>query len=161
MVRDTFISFPLRSFLSVFAPLSTVFMMFSCQKLQVLCLICLLPLLVIRFSGAGSFEGGNETVLHPLTLLPLFGTLETCQFHGIEHFIPRLSVLLKGICFRKLRCSWESEEDIRRAITCVNACSNTLEYVDVCSLIHGTSPSASLVLLAPSSNLRLNQGTHL
>ena len=154
----------LRSFLLGIASLYAVLMIYPSQQLQVLSLICSLPLLedlVIRFSGALGWEGGNETVLHPLTPPPLTGTLETYRFQGVEHFIPRLLDQLKGVHFRKLECWWDSEEDIQRAVTCVDACSNTLEYVDVCSLVHGTFTSAFVVCLAHNSDLRLNQGARL
>ena len=60
----------------------------------------------------------------------LTGTLNIDRFQGIEHFIPRLLDLSKGIRFRKLECWWDSEEDIQRTMTCIDACSDTLEYVD-------------------------------
>ena len=93
--------------------------------------------------------GGVETVLHPFTLPPLTGTLKIYRLQGFEYFIPRLSDLSKGIRFRKLECSWNSEGDIRWTMTCVDACSNTLERIDVCSLIHGTFTPAVFGRLTP------------
>ena len=85
--------------------------MYQSQQVQVCSLICSLPCLkdlYISVSMAGDLSCGDDTVAYPFTRPQLTGTLKLHQFRGIEHFIPRLIDLLKGICFRKLEW-WGSE----------------------------------------------------
>ena len=128
-----------------------VYMPDSVEQHHLCSLICSLPLLedlCVGRSSAGNVGGSHgirETVLHPSTPPMLTGTLKIDRFQGIEHFIPRLLDLSKGIRFRRLECWWDSKEDIQRTMTCIDACSDTLEYVDVCSLIRGMFISVSVV----------------
>ena len=115
-------------------------MLYQSQQVQVCSLICSLPCLedlYISVSMAGDLSCGDDTVAYPFTLPPLTGTLKLHQFRGIEHFIPRLSDLLKGIRFRKLEW-WGSEWNTQQSAILLDACSSTLEDIDVWLTIGGT-----------------------
>lgn len=130
--------------------------------LQILTLICSLPhledLILVNFEVAN--EPGDGTVPQPPSSPPFTGTLEIDRPQRVGCLLHRLLSLPNGLRFRQLRCAWDVEDGFRRTISLLDACSNTLERVDLdSSPTFGEShPSASVVGPAPSLDSRLNQG---
>ena len=112
------------------------------DKLRVYSLIFSLPRLedlCISISTAVTLDWpwDYETAACPSTPPPFTGTLELHRFRGIEHFIPQLLDLSKGVHFRKLDWSG-SEWDAQQSSILLDACSTTLEDIDVRPTIRGT-----------------------
>lgn len=88
----------------------------------------------------------DDSAFQPWTSPPLNGILTICQPHnglmiyrphGTKHFIRLLSDLPNGIRFREFKFMWDLEEDLLGTTTLVEACSNTLEHVDIESWVYG------------------------
>jgi hypothetical protein len=70
-------------------------------------------------------------VFQPPTSPPLTGTLELYLHEGMEYAIYRLLEVPSGVHFRKLDFKWYFEEDLRCIMALVEACSDTLEYIEI------------------------------
>lgn len=78
----------------------------------------------------------DDPVFRSVTSPPLTGTLSVREFTGLEHIVRRLLDLPSGIHFQKSRFWWYSGIELPWMTTLVEACSRTLEYIDVSSRIH-------------------------
>ena len=111
------------------------------SDLQVLTLICFLPhledLKLIDLWVA--HRNGDNTGFQPPTSPPLTGTLTVDRPRGVEHLLPGLLELPNCIRFRKVECLLDSVVDIRWTVALVEACSNTLERVEIRSHVFGKS----------------------
>ena len=77
-------------------------------------------------------DDDKKTTFQPLTSSPLTGTLVLDPTSGVEPATRRLLELLNGVHFWKLTCSCDSqEEELRCIMAVVEACSDTLESIDV------------------------------
>ena len=84
---------------------------------------------------------GDDTVFKPSASPPLSGTLEITWTEGVEGLVTQLLDLPSGIHFRKFKFLWnmDMETDVRWVMALVEACSNTLEHIDLESRVGGTS----------------------
>lgn len=105
----------------------------------------------------------DNAVFQLLTSPPLTGTLAISRSHK-EHLVAWLLDLPNGLCFQKFEFLWRGETDGQWVTALVEACSDTLEHVDLCSQVTVRGklhhPSASTIRLALDLNTRLNQKTH-
>ena len=81
----------------------------------------------------------DNIVFKPSTSPPLTGTLEVTPSPGMERLVTRLLGLPNGIHFRKFKFSWKLETDVRWMMALVEACSDTLEHIDLESQVYGKS----------------------
>ena len=61
------------------------------------------------------------------------GSLDICLKHGMEPITRRLLSLPSGIHFRKLKLTWNHEQDLSLTTPLVEGCSGTLESLDITS----------------------------
>ena len=61
----------------------------------------------------------------------------------MEHFVAQFLSLPNGIHFRKFRLLWDAEKDVRWVMALVEACSDTLEHVDLEPQVDGKSRHSS------------------
>ena len=98
-----------------------------------LALICFLPhledLKLVDFWVVNRDD--DNTGFQPTTSPPSTRTLTITHPRRIERLLPGLLDLPNGTCFRKLEISFDTMEDVRLTVTLVEACSNTLECVDI------------------------------
>ena len=83
----------------------------------------------------------DNTVFKPSASPPLTGTLEITWTTGVEGLVTRLLDLPSGIHFRKFKLLWNTdmETDLRWVMALVEACSDTLEHIDLESQVDGMS----------------------
>ena len=62
---------------------------------------------------------------------PLTGTLTVTWPLRMECLVTKLLALPNGIHFRKFKFSWDMESNVRWVMDLVEACSDTLEHVDI------------------------------
>ena len=84
----------------------------------------------IRVLTMGPAPNEPQTVLHPSNSPPCTGSLLLSKI-AMEYIAYRLLSLPGGIHFRKLTLSWLDEEQFSLATALVEACSHTLEYLDI------------------------------
>jgi hypothetical protein len=96
-------------------------------------MICSLPLLEdVKIGCFGiSDDDGDRTIFQPPTSPPLTGTLNLYLHEGVEHAARRLLELPGGVRFRSFDFRWYSEEDLQWMMALVEACSGTLEHIEI------------------------------
>jgi hypothetical protein len=96
-------------------------------------LVCSLPLLEdLEIMCLRLTNDGDDIIIHqPLTSPPLTGTLDLCVREGMERTTRWLLDLPNGVRFRNFKCKWFLEEDFRWMTALVEACSDTLEYIEI------------------------------
>jgi hypothetical protein len=72
-----------------------------------------------------------QTAVSPSTSPTFTGTLELLRFPETLPIARRLLGLLNGLRFRKLELSWRDEGGLRSVAGLVEACSDTLECLDI------------------------------
>ena len=115
---------------------------------QVFSLIHSLPLLEnLTLIGHDHTSAINDDELDaPPTSPALTGTLVLLLYQGMANNARRLLNLPNGLHFRKLNLSWRGDEELRLVERLVEACSDTLEYLEIAygldGEIYSTSPSS-------------------
>jgi len=104
------------------------------SRSRILNLVCSLPLLedlaVMNYPQVGSGRGWDDS--RPSTSPVLTGTLELDLDGSMEGAVRLLLSLPNGLHFRKLvLCRWKTEEHVSWTGPLVEACSDTLECVDL------------------------------
>ena len=102
-------------------------------------LICFLPNLEDLTVTNLSVTVDDSIVFKPSTSPPLTGTLKVTWSQEMEGLVTRLLGLPNGIHFRKFKFSWNLEIDVRWMMALVEACSDTLEHIDLESQVYGKS----------------------
>ena len=93
---------------------------------------CSFPLLEDLFVGdTGSGSDSDQSGFEPSTSPALTGTLELNLQRRAERTVRLLLSLPSGLHFRRLVCGWRDEKDISWTRALVEACSDTLECVDL------------------------------
>ena len=117
----------------------------------------------MNFRVADFQQNDNNADFQPPSSPPFTGTLTTDHPEGVGRFLHRLLGLPNGIRFRELRWLRGTGEGFSWITTLLNACSGTLERVDLESQVCGESrkrdPSVSAVRPALRSNSLLSQMT--
>ena len=96
--------------------------------------VCSLPLLEdVGIFGYALVNDEDESIsFQPSTSPPLSGTLALNSIHGVAPAIHQLLQIPNGVYFRKLTCSCNFQEvDLRCIMAVVEACSDTLECIDL------------------------------
>ena len=108
-------------------------------RLQVFTLIRSLPLLKdVHLRGQGAENNDDSPIFRPSALPLLTGTLTISLAQGtLELAARQLLVLPNGIRFREFWCTVHTKEDVRWMATLVDACSGTLEHIDIKDLTWG------------------------
>ena len=73
----------------------------------------------------------NSTDFQHSTSPPLTGSLELSLTRGIKPVTRLLLQLPNGVRFRKFECTWNLSHDIWHTMELVEACSDTLEFIDI------------------------------
>ena len=121
----------------------------SIPRSRILDLVCSLPLLedlaVIDHTHIDGLGGSDwyQDGFQPSTSPALTGTLELNLKRRMEPTARLLLDLPNGLHFRKLVCRWEIEENVLWTRALVEACSDTLERVDL-QVWNSASPSFPL-----------------
>jgi hypothetical protein len=103
-------------------------------------LICSLPSLEdLTVADLVGTNFDDDTPFQPATSPPLTGTLTVVWSVRLEHLVTRLLSLPNGIHFRKFKFLWEAEPDVRWVMALVDACSDTLEHIDLEARVDGES----------------------
>lgn len=100
---------------------------------RLLALICSLPLLedlILRGEGMDK-DDEDGTIFQPSALPPLTGTLGLFLSGRVEHTARRLLDLKSGIRFREVKFTLYPERDLRWMTALAEACSDTLEHIDI------------------------------
>ena len=115
-------------------------------RLQVFTLIRSLPLLEdVHLRGQGAENNDDSPIFRPSALPLLIGTLTISLARGtLELAARQLLDLPNGIRFREFWCTVHTKEDVRWMATLVEACSGTLEHIDIKDLTWGKLPPFSL-----------------
>ena len=103
----------------------------SLPRSRTLELVCSFPLLKdLCVEDMESRGDQDQNDFQPSTSPPFTGTLELLQGR-MERTSRLLLSLPNGFHFQKLKCRWEIEENVSWTNALVEACSNTLECVDL------------------------------
>ena len=81
----------------------------------------------------------DNSVFNPSTSPPLTGTLEVSEPRGMNRLVTQLLGLPSGIHFRKFKLLWNLETDLQWVTKLAEACSDTLEHIDLESQVDGMS----------------------
>jgi hypothetical protein len=121
-----------------------------------LILVCSLPVLEdLRIACLGmATDGDNDIpIRRPLALPPLTGTLTLSLSGGMECTARRLLDMQICARFQRLHCTWWYDEDARWIEALMEACSDTLEYVNIKDSTFGKLYPLSFCYVVPVPKL--------
>ena len=113
-------------------PLHEFYAVFSLSHPDIPTFLCSLPnlkdLTVTDFAGMNS---NDNIAFQPATLPPLAGTLTVVRYARLERLVTQWLGLPNSIHFRKFKFLWETGPHVRWVMPLVEACSDTLEHIDL------------------------------